>query len=71
MRPPEAELTQLGDIQRKKGEKYRSLIDAGQNKRKYANVGNEDVTEVRSLAFKIGSCTAYANKFSVVNCARR
>ncbi|KAF8472440.1 enhancer of polycomb-like-domain-containing protein [Kalaharituber pfeilii] len=46
MRPPEAELQQLSEAQRKKVDKWRGAVEAGQQKRLYANMGIEDFTEM-------------------------
>jgi len=48
MRPPEAELTQLSEAQRKKVDKWRGVVEAGQQKRMHSNMGIEDYTEVNS-----------------------
>jgi len=48
MRPPEAELTQLSEAQRKKVDKWRVTVEAGQQKRMHSNMGIEDYTEVSS-----------------------
>lgn len=49
MRPPEAELTQLSEAQRKKVDKWRGAVEAGQQKRNHSNIGIEDYTEVRTM----------------------
>ncbi|RPB25342.1 hypothetical protein L211DRAFT_117046 [Terfezia boudieri ATCC MYA-4762] len=46
MRPPEAELTQLSEAQRKKVDKWRGAVEAGQQKRMHSNMGVEDYTEM-------------------------
>lgn len=49
MRPPEAELTQLSEAQRKKVDKWRGAVEAGQQKRMQSSVGVEDFTEVGDI----------------------